>query len=330
MKSNLERLMSAKAKPLDCENLIKIYPKNNTLQFPMVIESELLGMDLNNWFKQNKSQIDELIVSKGAVLFKNFNLKNKEDFAKFVKEVLDLKSLSYVNRTSPRYSVAENVYTSTTQPATEIIHFHSENSYSKNPPRYLIFYCDNPAQTGGETPLADNRIVLKNISTQLKYKFLVKGILYKRRVNESLGLGWKEIFQVETKFEVEKHCKENDIDFKWDGESLNLNWKGTAISNHLKTNEEIWMNHAFFFHKLSYSQTLLDVIESVDELPFLTSFGDGSEISEDEYFELKSAYDKAKIEFSWEKGDLLLVDNYLISHSRNSYTGDREILVSIF
>lgn len=330
MKNNLERLKSAIAKSLDSKKIINISPMDNIHQFPMMVVSELQGMDLNSWFKQNKSQIDQLIVSKGAVLFKNFNLKNKDDFAKFIKEVIDLKSLSYVNRTSPRYSVAENVYTSTTQPATEIIQFHSENSYSKNPPRYLLFFCVNPAQTGGETPLADNRIVLKNISTQLKYKFLEKGILYKRRVNESLGLGWKEIFQVETKFEVEKHCKENDIDFNWDGESLNLYWKGTAISPHLKTNEEIWMNHAFFFHKLSYSQTLLDVIESDDELPFLTYFGDGSEILEDEYFELKSAYDKSKIEFSWEKGDLLLVDNYLISHSRNSYTGHREILVSIF
>ena len=47
-----------------------------------------------NWFEKNKSLIDELIVSKGAVLFKNFNLKDKEDFAKFIKEVIDLKSLS--------------------------------------------------------------------------------------------------------------------------------------------------------------------------------------------------------------------------------------------
>lgn len=330
MKNNLERLKSAKAQSLDSEKVINVSPMNNLHLFPMMVVSGLLGMDLNNWFKQNKSQIDELIVTKGAVLFKNFNLKNKEDFAKFIKEVIDLKSLSYVNRTSPRCSVAENVYTSTTHPATETIHFHSENSYSKNPPRYLLFFCVNPAQSGGETPLADNRLVLKNISTRLKNKFLEKGILYKRRVNDTIGLDWKEIFQVETKLDVEKHCKENDIDFNWDGETLNLYWKGTAVSPHIKTAEEIWMNHAFFFHKLSYSPNLLDVIESDDELPFLTFFGDGSEISEDEYFEMKNAYDKAKVEFNWEKGDLLLVDNYLISHSRNSYVGDREILVSIF
>ena len=330
MKSNLERLKSAQAQSLDSEKVINISPMNNILQFPMMIVSELQGKDLSNWFEKNKYIIDELIVSKGAVLFKNFNLKDKEDFAKFIKEVIDLKSLSYVNRTSPRYSVAENVYTSTTQPATEIIQFHSENSYSKKPPRYLLFFCVRPSITGGETPLADNRLVLKNISTQLKNKFSEKGILYKRRVTDSLGLGWKEIFQVDTKLEVEKHCKENDIDFIWDGEDLNLYWKGTAISSHVKTDEKIWMNHAFFFHKLSYSHSLLDIIESDEELPFLTFFGDGSEISEDEYLEMKNAYDKAKVEFSWEKGDLLLIDNYLVSHSRNSYTGDREILVSIF
>ena len=330
MKTNLEKLKSIKAKSLDSEKVINILPMNNIHQFPMLVVSELLGMDLNNWFKQNKTQIDEMLESKGVILFKNFNLKNKGDFAKFIKEVIDLKSIPYVNRTSPRYSVAENVYTSTTHPASEIIHFHSENSYSKNPPRYLLFFCVNPAQTGGETPLADNRLVLKNISIQLKNKFSEKGILYKRRVSDGLGLGWKEIFQVETKLEVEKYCRENNIDFNWEGESLSIYWKGDAISPHLKTNEEVWMNHAYFFHKLSYHQTLLDVIESDDELPFLTFFGDGSEICADEYFEIKNAYEKAKVEFSWEKGDLLLMDNYLISHSRNSYMGDRQILVSIF
>ena len=92
MKNNLERLKSVKAQSLDSEKVINISPMDNNHQFPMMVVSELLGMDLNKWFKQNKYQIDELIVSKGAVLFKNFNLKNKEDFAKFIKEAIDLKS----------------------------------------------------------------------------------------------------------------------------------------------------------------------------------------------------------------------------------------------
>jgi hypothetical protein len=222
------------------------------------------------------------------------------------------------------------VYTSTTQPKTEIIHFHSENSYSQTPPDKLIFCCIIPAQIGGETPLADNRLVLNNIPESIKSKFRNLGVLYKRRVSDELGLGWNEIFQVQTKEEVEEQCKKNNIQFHWIGDILDLSWKGPAIVNHALTGEEIWFNHAFFFNKFSYSEDFLSILDSEDDLPFSTFYGDGSSISREEYDLIKNAYDHSRVDFPWQKGDLLIVDNFLISHSRNSYDGDRQILVSIF
>jgi alpha-ketoglutarate-dependent taurine dioxygenase len=32
---------------------------------------------------------------------------------------------------------------------------------------------------------------------------------------------------------------------------------------------------------------------------------------------------------AWEKGDVLLLDNMLMSHGRSSFTGERKILVSM-
>jgi alpha-ketoglutarate-dependent taurine dioxygenase len=35
------------------------------------------------------------------------------------------------------------------------------------------------------------------------------------------------------------------------------------------------------------------------------------------------------ISFRWERGDVLLLDNYLVAHGRNPYEGPRKILVAM-
>jgi len=329
MKNSLEKLKAAKAVPLEEKSLTEVKRVSDKHSFPIMVQSNLSGLNLEQWIANNKSFCDDSMKKHGAILFRNFNINSVEDFSEFVN-TLGLQAQKYTNRTSPRYSVAENVYTSTTQPKTEIIHFHSENSYSQTPPDKLIFCCIIPAQIGGETPLADNRLVLNNIPESIKSKFRKLGVLYKRRVSDELGLGWNEIFQVQTKEEVEEQCKKNNIQFHWIGDILDLSWKGPAIVNHALTGEEIWFNHAFFFNKFSYSEDFLSILDSEDDLPFSTFYGDGSSISREEYDLIKNAYDHSRVDFPWQKGDLLIVDNFLISHSRNSYDGDRQILVSIF
>jgi len=329
MKNSLEKLKAAKAVPLEEKSLTEVKRVSDKHSFPIMVQSNLSGLNLEQWIANNKSFCDDSMKKHGAILFRNFNINSVEDFSEFVK-TLGLQAQKYTNRTSPRYSVAENVYTSTTQPKTEIIHFHSENSYSQTPPDKLIFCCIIPAQIGGETPLADNRLVLNNIPESIQSKFRNLGVLYKRRVSDELGLGWNEIFQVQTKEEVEEQCKKNNIQFHWIGDILDLSWKGPAIVNHALTGEEIWFNHAFFFNKFSYSEDFLSILDSEDDLPFSTFYGDGSSISREEYDLIKNAYDHSRVDFPWQKGDLLIVDNFLISHSRNSYDGDRQILVSIF
>jgi alpha-ketoglutarate-dependent taurine dioxygenase len=329
MKSNLDKLKSARAIPIENASLTEILTVSDKQNFPLMVQSNFPGLNLEQWVANNNELCQDVMKKQGAILFRNFNINSVEDFTLFVKS-LGLKAQSYTNRTSPRYSVAENVYTTTTQPKSEIIHFHSENSYAQTPPDKLIFCCIIPAKIGGETPLADNRKVLQNIPLPIKEKFARLGVMYKRIVSDELGLGWKEIFQVENKEDAEEQCRLNGIQYSWSGDILELTWKGTAIRQHPNTGEEIWFNHAFFFNKYSYSEDFLSIVDSDNELPFSTYYGDGSSISKQEYDEIKKAYEISRVDFLWQKGDLLMVDNYYISHARNSYEGDRQILVSIF
>jgi alpha-ketoglutarate-dependent taurine dioxygenase len=64
-------------------------------------------------------------------------------------------------------------------------------------------------------------------------------------------------------------------------------------------------------------------------LPFNTRFGNGDPIDEDVVRLLKSVYAAYTVREQWRDGDLLLVDNVRTAHSREPYSGAREVLVGL-
>ena len=67
----------------------------------------------------------------------------------------------------------------------------------------------------------------------------------------------------------------------------------------------------------------------IEELPYNTQFGDGSDIPEGVAAEIRGAYDREKVAFPWQVGDVVLIDNMSIYHAREPYEGDREVLVAM-
>ena len=73
---------------------------------------------------------------------------------------------------------------------------------------------------------------------------------------------------------------------------------------------------------------LLDVYGD-EGLPFNTRFGNGDPIGEDIVALLNEVYEANTLREPWQAGDLLLVDNVRTAHSREPYTGEREVLVGM-
>lgn len=44
---------------------------------------------------------------------------------------------------------------------------------------------------------------------------------------------------------------------------------------------------------------------------------------------INEVYQAVTVRETWQRGDLMLVDNILCAHGRESYTGDRKILVAM-
>jgi len=72
-----------------------------------------------------------------------------------------------------------------------------------------------PSETGGQTPLADTRKILKRLVADLLRSFEEHGVLYQRNFNSGLGLTWQKTFRTNQRDVLEHYCQHNQIDFTW-------------------------------------------------------------------------------------------------------------------
>jgi alpha-ketoglutarate-dependent taurine dioxygenase len=299
---------------------------------PLIVRPTVRGINANAWAEHQRDFIQAQLTQHGALLFRNFNLTTAEEFRLFVQAISG-ELIEYEERSSPRSKVGRNVYTSTDYPAEQSIFPHNEHSYSMTFPLRLYFFCLTPAQQGGETPLVNCRRVLERISQPTREKFRQYGWMYVRNLGDGLGLSWQKVFQTQDKAAVEDYCRAANIEFEWkDGDRLRLRQVRPAFAEHPRTGEMVWFNHATFFHVSTLEpgirEGLLTLLDEED-LPNNTYYGDGSPLEPAALDELREAYLQERVAFTWQRGDVLLVDNMLTAHSRMPYTGLREVLVAM-
>lgn len=329
---NRARFRTPKPIRVSDDALVRSRTLSSCTTLPLLVEPVIQDLNLATWCAQNREAIRAQLGVHGAVLFTGFSVKSVFDFQQIVQAVCG-ELLQYTERSSPRSSVGHGVYTSTDHPPTEPILLHCEQSYTLNWPMKISFHCIQAPQIGGGTPLADTRIVYRNISDRSRKTFREKGVMYVRNYGSGAGLSWQEAFGTDEATAVEMHCLRNGIDYQWlDRGCLRTRQVRPAIRLHPETNEEVWFNHALFFNlaglEPSARQSLLSVLNE-EEVPFNTFYGDGSPIEPSVLEEIRSAYDAATTTFTWKEGDILLVDNMLAAHGRERFSGPRSIVVAM-
>lgn len=331
--SKLKNIQSSAAAISDESLVIKEFLP--TGRFPLVIKPRFKGVDLVDWVRKNRTEFEEELLLHGGLLLRGFDIGTLDDFGRFV-DSFDSAPLAYMFRSSPRHELDEkvkNVYNSTDYPKGESINLHNESSYSRSWGMKILFCCLQPAEQGGETPIADSRKILAAIDPGLVNKFKAKGVLYKRSLIKDIGMSWQEVFQTTDQKVVEKVCNQNDIRYNFISDAhLEIEWVKPAVYQHPVSKEATWFNHVYFFNKYArYEELGLAYTEKApaDLIHTDTLFGDGTAISLAEYLELKRAYNLHTVAFKYEKGDIIYLDNMLSAHGRNPYAGKRLVATAI-
>lgn len=330
---NFKRLMSTKPKPLDIskKGLVEVSSLRPDLSLPLVIQPAVRDVDPAQWAINNREFIESNLSSHGAILFRGFTVASISDFSTFVTSISP-GLVDYADPSTPRSEVGEKVYTSTEYPDEQAIELHNEMSYSRSWPMKVGFFCVIPPRSGGETPVADSRRVLRRIAPEIRAEFIEKKIMYVRNYGRILGLPWQTVFKTTIKEEAEARCREADVEFAWHGDQLRTRHVCQPTALHPKTGEEVWFNQAHLHHLSALApavrESLLSTV-SEDELPFNTLFGDGSPIDPALLEQVREAYRQETVSFDWREGDILLLDNMLAAHGRASFVGPRKIVVAM-
>jgi alpha-ketoglutarate-dependent taurine dioxygenase len=296
---------------------------------PLVIRPSVHGVGLAEWAMSNREFIQTNCLKYGAVLFRDFKVETAAEFERVI-EAISVNPLEYRERSSPRSSVQGNIYTSTDYPAEQSIFPHNEHSYALTFPLKLYFCCLQPAAEGGETPIADTRKIFARLDPRTRERFAEKGWMYLRNFGDGFGLGWQTVFQTTNHAEVEQYCRRARIEYEWkDDNRLRTRQVRPAIARHPQTGELVWFNHATFFHVSTLAPAMRDGLLAEfapEELPNHTYYGDGTEIEPEVLDELRAAYLAESVAFTWQRGDMVLLDNMLTSHARRPFQGSRKIV----
>lgn len=298
---------------------------------PAMVEVEAPG-DPAGWAAEHRDAVRTAVAEHGAVLVRGLGLHDIAGIDAVFGEVgtgLMVEREAFAGRDLH----GPGLYSSSTWPASQQMCMHHESSYALEFPGMMMFACLAAPTTGGATALADAAAVLAALPPELVDRFDAEGWLLTRTYGADIGASLTDAFGSDDPLEVERHCVANGIEFEWRTDGvLYTRQRRAAIIEHPVTGHQCWFNQVAFLSEWTMAEEvreyLLD-LNGPDGLPFNTYYGEGEPLGADVVTLINEVYDAHTVREPWRPGDLLLVDNIRAAHSREPYTGTREVLVGM-
>lgn len=284
------------------------------------------------WLRAHRDELAAVVARHGSVLVRGLGSLDLAGMRVAADALLD-EVVFEREAFAPRDVHGGGVYSATRWPADQPLCMHHELSYTSAPPRLLLLGCVTAPASGGATALADGAAVLDGLPGELVERFESQGWVLTRYYSDEVGLSWQEAFRTQDRAEVERHCAANGITFTWrDGDALATSQHRPAVVTHPFCDRRIWFNQIAFLNAWTMApevrQYLVDVY-GADRLPFDTRYGDGEPIGKEEVDLINKVYEASTLREPWHEGDLMIIDNVRMAHSREPYRGAREILVAM-
>ncbi len=301
--------------------------------FPLIYDGReftSLG-DSIAWAQENHAELIDLAFQHGTVLFRNFGTVTDQDFDTFI-QAFNLENFHYQQSLSNavRFNRTERVFTANEAPADVKIFLHHEMAQTPIYPSRLFFFCEQPAETGGATPICRSDVLvvrLKEQHPQFVADLITKGLKYRNILpNEDdpqsgMGRSWRSTFQANTPEECEAKMEKLGYTGEWrdDGSLVST----TPILDGIRTLPD---GRQTFFNQLIAAYRGWGSDENSG--PPIT-FGDGTPLDHVAVTAACEIADELIFNVPWQQGDVVLVDNYVTMHARQTFTGTRKILASL-
>ncbi|KAL7260590.1 hypothetical protein ACSBR1_006284 [Camellia fascicularis] len=273
--------------------------------------------------KNNKEWFEEMIVKNSAVLLRGFDVEKAEDFNDIV-ETFGWDDIRYVGP-APRTHIYKRVWTANEGPLSEFIYYHHEMVLIKEFPKKVILFCEIPPPEGGETPFVPSFRVTERMVEEfpevveelekkgLKYTFTA---LSNDDTSSMRGRGWEVAFGTSDRAEAERRAKALGMDMEW---LPNGGVKTILVPRNLtrvfegRKGRKMWFNTIVGMHGKEISSATM---------------ADGTEIPEKVVKRCEEIIEEESIQFKWEKGDVLFLDNLATLHGRRPSLPPRKVLVA--
>ncbi|KAJ8774612.1 hypothetical protein K2173_017058 [Erythroxylum novogranatense] len=281
------------------------------------LESLLLAL------RNNKDWFEQMIIKNSAVLLRGFEVTSAQDFNEIV-ETCGWDDIRYVGP-APRTHIYKRVWTANEGPLSEFIYYHHEMVLIKEFPKKVLLYCEIPPPEGGETPFVPSFKVTERMlkefpetveeleSKGLKYSFTAPSNNDKSSMR---GRGWEDAFGTSDRAEAERRAKALGMDMEWlpnGGVKTILGPRALTRVFEGRKGRRMWFNTMVGMHGKEISSALM---------------ADGTEIPENFVKRCEQIIEEESIQFKWEKGDVLFLDNYALLHGRRPSLPPRKVLVA--
>ncbi|KAK7261768.1 hypothetical protein RIF29_28087 [Crotalaria pallida] len=304
----------------------------NDTRFPAVVvrSSQPHALPLTRSIKSHLPYIESLLLKSGAVLFRGFPVSTASDFDAVV-EAFGYEELPYVGGAAPRSNVVGRVFTANESPPDQKIPFHHEMAQVPEFPSKLFFFCEVEPLSGGETPIVLSHIVYERMKE--KYPEFVErlekyGLLYIRVLGEDdnpsspIGRGWKSTFLTTDKTVAQQRAEKLGMKLEWleDGVKTIMG-PIPAVKYDEKRQRKIWFN--------SMVAAFTGWKDERNDPEKAVTFGDGQPLPADIVYDCLKILEEECVAVPWQKGDVLLLDNWAVLHSRRSFNPPRRVLASL-
>ncbi|MFF4486648.1 TauD/TfdA family dioxygenase [Streptomyces sp. NPDC001544] len=285
-----------------------------------------------DWIGEHRDELRAMVDEHGAVLVRGLLLDTRETAVSAIRAVVG-DGMTEREGFTPRDTYGPGVYSSSHWPADQPMCMHHELSYADEAPRTMAFACLTPPASAGVTAVADSRAVLRDLPTDLVERFERHGWRLTRHYNPYVGTSWQDAFGTDDRAEVERYCAQHGIEPTWgtDGGLRTVQIR-PAVIPHPTTGERCWFNQIAFLSEWTMAPEVRAFLVGEfgpEGLPFNTSCGDGTPLDRAMVDLINKVYEAHTIREPWRRGDLMVVDNVRMAHSREPYRGEREILVGM-